>query len=56
MIESTTTTIDGRSISEYVGMVNSEAVLGANVGDVVADLRNLTVGRSAGYERSLRQA
>ena len=31
MIVSTTTVIDGRSVSEYTGVVTGEAVLGANV-------------------------
>ena len=31
MIVSTTTAIDGRPVSEYVGVVTGEAVLGANV-------------------------
>ena len=54
---STTTFIDGRPVSEYVGVVTGEAVLGANVfRDLFADLRDIVGGRSAGYERSLRQA
>jgi uncharacterized protein YbjQ (UPF0145 family) len=31
MIVSTTTAIDGSPVSEYVGVVTGEAVLGANV-------------------------
>jgi uncharacterized protein YbjQ (UPF0145 family) len=54
---STTTSIDGRPVSEYVGVVTGEAVLGANVfRDLFAGLRDIVGGRSAGYERSLRQA
>jgi len=54
---STTTSIDGRPVSEYVGVVTGEAVLGANVfRDHFAGLRDIVGGRSAGYERSLRQA
>ncbi len=57
MIVSTTTAIDGRPVSEYVGVVTGEAVLGANVfRDLFAGLRDIVGGRSAGYERSLRQA
>lgn len=38
-------------------MVTGEAVLGANVfRDVFAGLRDIVGGRSAGYERSLREA
>ena len=57
MIVTTTTAIDGRPVSDYVGVVTGEAVLGANVfRDLFAGLRDIVGGRSAGYERSLRQA
>lgn len=57
MIVSTTTALDGRPVSEYIGVVTGEAVLGANVfRDVFAGLRDIVGGRSAGYERSLREA
>jgi uncharacterized protein YbjQ (UPF0145 family) len=53
----TTTAIDGRPVTEYVAVVTGEAVLGANVfRDLFAGLRYIAGGRSAGYERSLRQA
>ena len=57
MIVTTTTAVDGMPVSEYVGVVTGEAVLGANIfRDVFAGLRDIVGGRSAGYERSLRQA
>ena len=57
MMVTTTTAIDGRPVTEYVGVVTGEAVLGANVfRDLFAGLRDIVGGRSAGYERSLRQA
>ena len=57
IIVSTTTALDGRPVSEYVGVVTGEAVLGANVfRDLFAGLRDIVGGRSAGYESSLRQA
>jgi uncharacterized protein YbjQ (UPF0145 family) len=57
MIVTTTTAIDGQPVTEYVGVVTGEAVLGANVfRDLFAGLRDIVGGRSAGYERSLRQA
>src|SRR5215212_5320035 len=57
MIVTTTTAIDGRPVTEYVGVATGEAVLGANVfRDLFAGLRDIVDGRSAGYERSLRQA
>ncbi len=55
MIVSTTTAIDGQSVTQYVGVVTGEAILGANVfRDLFAGLRDIVGGRSAGYERSLR--
>ncbi len=57
MIVSTTTAVDGTLVTEYVGVVTGEAVLGANVfRDLFAGLKDIAGGRSAGYERSLRQA
>ena len=53
MIVTTTTAIDGRPVNDYVGVVTGEA----NVfRDLFAGLRDIVGGRSAGYERSLRQA
>jgi uncharacterized protein YbjQ (UPF0145 family) len=57
VIVTTTTAIDGTPVSEYVGVVTGEAVLGANVfRDLFAGLRDIVGGRSAGYEQSLREA
>jgi uncharacterized protein YbjQ (UPF0145 family) len=57
MIVNTTTIIEGRVISDYVGVVTGEAILGANVfRDLFAGLRDIVGGRSTGYERSLREA
>ena len=56
MIVTTTTAVDARPVTEYVGAVTGEAVLGANVfRDLFAGLRDIVGGRSAGYERSLGQ-
>jgi uncharacterized protein YbjQ (UPF0145 family) len=53
----TTTDIDESYVCRYVGLVAGEAVLGANAfRDLFAGLRDITGGRSAGYERSLREA
>ncbi len=57
MIITTTTAMDSRPVTEYVGVVTGEAILGANAfRDLFAGLRDIVGGRSAGYERSLRQA
>jgi uncharacterized protein YbjQ (UPF0145 family) len=46
MIVSTTTITDGQPVSEYVGVVTGEAVLGANVfRDLFAGLRDIVGGR-----------
>ena len=57
MIVTTTSTLQNRQVSEYLGLVSGEAILGANVfRDVFAGLRDIVGGRSGAYERSLREA
>lgn len=57
MLISTTHTIDGKQIVEYKGLVSGEAILGANIfKDFFAGIRDIVGGRSAAYERELRQA
>ena len=57
MLISTTSIIDGRKVSQYLGLVTGEAILGANVfRDVFAAVRDIVGGRSAAYERELRKA
>jgi uncharacterized protein YbjQ (UPF0145 family) len=57
MIVSTTTAIEGRPVREYLGVVSGETILGANVfRDIGAQIRNITGGRAAGYEKELRKA
>lgn len=57
MILTTGPNIEGRQIVEYCGLVNGEAILGANIfKDFFAGVRDIVGGRSAGYEKSLRQA
>jgi uncharacterized protein YbjQ (UPF0145 family) len=53
----TTTDIDKRNVSRYVGLVAGEAILEANVfRDLIAVLRELVGGHTVGYERHLGQA
>ena len=54
----TTTDIDERYVSRYVGLVGEEAVLGANVfRDLIAGLRDISRwAHQVGYERHLGQA
>jgi uncharacterized protein YbjQ (UPF0145 family) len=57
MIVVTTPSLEGRAISEYKGLVSGEAILGANIfKDLFAGIRDIVGGRSAAYERELREA
>lgn len=57
MILSTTSTLDGRPVSRYLGVVTGEAIIGANVfRDMFAAVRDIVGGRSATYERALAEA
>lgn len=57
MIITTTPTLEGRPIVEYLGLVSGEAILGANIfRDFLAGIRDITGGRSAAYEEELRKA
>ncbi|MGH8221593.1 MAG: heavy metal-binding domain-containing protein [Woeseiaceae bacterium] len=57
MIQSTTPSIEGKSVSRYHGVVTGEAILGANIfKDLFAGIRDIVGGRSAAYERELRKA
>lgn len=57
MIVTTGHAIDGKRIVKYYGLVAGEAILGANIfRDFFASVRDIVGGRSAGYEKSLRQA
>ena len=52
-----TAATDTRLVSEYVGIVTVEATLEANAfRDLFCGLGDIRGGRSAGYERSLREA
>jgi uncharacterized protein YbjQ (UPF0145 family) len=53
----TTPTIEGRHITNYLGIVSGEAILGANIfRDLFAGIRDIVGGRSAAYEQELRKA
>lgn len=57
MLVSTTPTIEGRPIRDYLGVVAGEAILGANIfRDIFAGVRDVIGGRSGSYEKVLRQA
>ena len=57
MILTTTPSVEGRSISEYKGIVTGEAILGANIfKDLFAGIRDIVGGRSGAYEQELAKA
>jgi uncharacterized protein YbjQ (UPF0145 family) len=57
MLLSTTSIIEGRPVSRYLGVVTGEAIIGANVfRDLFATVRDIVGGRSATYERGLAEA
>lgn len=57
MILTTTSTIDGRPVQDYLGVINAQSIIGANMfKDIFASLRDLVGGRSKTYERVIEQA
>ena len=57
MLLSTTPTIEGKTISDYKGVVVGEAILGANIfRDIFANIRDIVGGRSGAYEKEMANA
>ena len=57
MIITTTPTIEGHPIEEYLGVVAGEAILGAHIGrDILATFTDIVGGRSREYEEEVRKA
>lgn len=57
MILSTTTSIEGKNIIDYKGIVTGEVIIGANIfKDFLAGIRDIVGGRSGSYEAVLREA
>jgi uncharacterized protein YbjQ (UPF0145 family) len=57
MIMTTTSIIEGRPVSRYLGVVTGEAIIGANIfRDMFATVRDIVGGRSATYEKALAEA
>ena len=55
MIVTTTSTIQGKEIIEYIDIVNGEAIMGANiVRDLFASVRDVVGGRAGAYESKLK--
>ncbi len=54
---STTPTLEGRPIQDYLGIVTGEVIVGANIfRDMFANIRDVVGGRSGSYERILSDA
>ena len=57
MILSTTPSIEGKTVTAYLGLVSGETIIGANIfKDFFAGIRDIVGGRSGSYERVLREA
>ncbi|UJP63540.1 YbjQ family protein [Mongoliitalea daihaiensis] len=57
MIVSTTPSLEGYAITEYLGIVSGETIIGANVfKDFFASITDIVGGRAGAYERVLREA
>ncbi|MDP4576305.1 heavy metal-binding domain-containing protein [Qipengyuania sp. G39] len=57
MTVTTTPTIEGQPIREYLGIVTGEVIVGANLfRDLFANIRDIVGGRSGSYERILADA
>ncbi len=57
MITTTTPDIQGRNIEQYMGVISSEVIIGANIfKDILGGLRDILGGRSGTYERVMEDA
>lgn len=56
MIVTTTATVEGKRIVEYLGIVSGETIFGANfVRDIAAAITDFIGGRAGSYETKLRE-
>ena len=57
MIITTTNNIENKPVSQYLGVVTGEAILGANIiRDFFASITDIVGGRSGAYEEELKKA
>ncbi len=57
MITTTTNSVEGRDIGQYLGLVTGEAIMGANIfRDFMAGITDMIGGRSKTYESKLEDA
>lgn len=56
MILTTTSTLQGKEVENYLGIVSGEAIMGANVvRDFLASVTDVIGGRSSAYENKLAE-
>lgn len=57
MLLSTTDSIEGRRVVQYLGVVTGEAIIGVHIfRDLFAGIRDIVGGRAGGYQNALRDA
>ena len=57
MIVTTTPTVEGRPVQQYLGVVTGEVIVGANMfRDLFASIRDIVGGRSGSYDDVLARA
>lgn len=57
MIQTTTPNIEGKTITDYLGVVAGESILGASMlKDLFASLRDMVGGKPVDYEQELQKA
>jgi len=57
MIVTTTPTVEGRPVKDYLGLVTGEVIVGANLfRDLFASITDIVGGRSGKYEEVLARA
>lgn len=57
MLTTTTNSIEGRPVQNYMGIVTAQAIIGANIfKDFFAGIRDIVGGRSGTYERVIEEA
>jgi len=57
VIVTTTTSLEGKRVTKYLGVVTGETIVGANIiRDIQARFRDVFGGRSGAYEQELRKA
>ena len=57
MIVTTTHNVEGRPVREYLGIINAQSIIGANIfKDILGGLRDVFGGRSKTYEKVIEQA